>query len=95
MVPTRPGQTGSSTAAGDPSLLVEKMRAINPNVPVVAGFGVSDAPSATRIMKSGADGVVVGTACIDALFANGNEGLRNNLQMISRALKASGAEAAK
>jgi coenzyme F420-reducing hydrogenase delta subunit len=46
-------------------------------------------------MKSGADGVVVGTACIEALFAHGNEGLRDNLQMISRALKASGAEAAK
>ena len=93
MVPTRPGQTGTGTAAGDPSFLVEKMRAINKNVPVVAGFGVSDAPTATRIMKSGADGVVVGTACIEALFAHGNEGLRDNLQMISRALKASDKEA--
>lgn len=87
MVPTRPGLTGTESSVGDPSELVKAMRKLNPNVPVVAGFGVSDAHSASQIMDSGVDGVVVGTACIDALFRDGNAGLRSTLQKISRAIQ--------
>lgn len=87
MVPTRPGRTGAGSAMGDPSEIVRKMRKLNPNAPVVAGFGVSDANSALQIMDSGVDGVVVGTACIDALFKDGSAGLRSTLQKISQAIQ--------
>jgi len=83
MVPTRPGSTGISSEKGDPTSLIARMRALNPAVPVVAGFGIDDPESARRIINCGADGVVVGTICIETLAKDGNIGLQTLLKSIS------------
>ncbi len=87
MVPTRAGSTGTSNKSGDPTDLIKKVRSLNPNVPIVAGFGVDDVQSALRIINCGADGVVIGTKCIETLSSSGNEGLQILLREISTALK--------
>jgi len=86
MVPTRPGSTGLSSEKGDPTALIARMKALNPTTPVVGGFGIDDPESARRIINCGADGVVVGTICIQTLATDGNKGLQELLKSISTEL---------
>jgi len=86
MVPTRPGSTGASSEKGDPTSLIARMQSLNRTTPVVGGFGINDPESARRIINCGADGVVVGTICIQTLSTGGNEGLRDLLKAISTEL---------
>jgi len=86
MVPTRPGSTGMSKQTGDPTSLIARMHSLNPGTPVVGGFGIDDPESARRIINCGADGVVVGTICIQALATDGNKGLEDLLTGISTEL---------
>jgi tryptophan synthase alpha subunit len=62
------------------------MQSLNRTTPVVGGFGINDPESARRIINCGADGVVVGTICIQMLSTGGNEGLRDLLKAISTEL---------
>jgi len=68
MVQARPGRTGATTDADATAVTkqVRLARNLAPGLPVVAGFGIHDAASARAILRSGADGVVVGSACIRA-----------------------------
>lgn len=86
MVPTRPGSTGASSEKGDPTSLIARMQSLNRTTPVVGGFGIDDPESARRIINCGADGVVVGTICIQTLSTGGNEGLQDLLKAISTEL---------
>ena len=66
---SRYGTTGrTATAAGaDLRALVAASHRAAPRLPVLVGFGVRDAATAARAMRSGADGVVVGTALEEAI----------------------------
>lgn len=86
MVPTRAGSTGTSQVSSDPTELIKAMRDLNQNVPIVAGFGIDSAESAARILNCGADGIVVGTKCIDVLATQGSAGLAQLLQEISSSI---------
>ncbi len=52
--------------------LVRDVRAVSP-VPVAVGFGVSRPAHARAITRAGADGVVVGSALVDALGRDGRD----------------------
>jgi len=60
----RYGTTGASAAGTSVDLapLVAAAHAASPDLPVLIGFGVRDRPSARRALRTGADGVVVGSA---------------------------------
>ncbi|MFN8520299.1 MAG: tryptophan synthase subunit alpha [Chloroflexota bacterium] len=94
MVQARPGVTGAGGQPADPRPLVRVARETAPGRPVVAGFGVSGPHDVTRVLASGVDGVVVGSACIGALGDGGEVGLRTFLASVvvaARAASGSGA----
>jgi tryptophan synthase alpha subunit len=55
---------------------------------VVAGFGIEDAGDVARLLGTGVDGVVVGSAGIRALRDGGTPGLRAFLRPIVAAARA-------
>ena len=67
------GVTGARTSL-PPTVarLVRDVRAVSP-VPVAVGFGVSRPAHARAIAHAGADGVVVGSALVDALGPDGRD----------------------
>jgi tryptophan synthase alpha chain len=87
MVQARPGVTGADGPSGDPAPLVREGRELAPGRPVVAGFGIGDPRDVVRVLGSGVDGVVVGSACIRALRDGGAEGLRTFLRSIVTATR--------
>lgn len=66
MLQARPGPTGPGT----PSVnrIGEDLAVIRAQVqaPVVVGFGIEDEATAGRAMEAGPDGIVVGSACVQA-----------------------------
>lgn len=68
----RYGTTGASRAGAGVDLtpLVATAHAAAPSLPVLVGFGVRDAATAARALRSGADGVVVGSALEELLQRN-------------------------
>ena len=52
--------------------LVHEVRAVAP-LPVAVGFGVSRAPHVRALARAGADGVIVASALVDALGADGRD----------------------
>ena len=89
MVQARPGTTGADNDPEVPTAQVRIARHMAPGLPVVAGFGVHDAATARAVLRSGADGVVVGSACIRAAREGGAPGL----SALLRGIVATGAEA--
>jgi len=86
MLQARPGLTGTAAA---PALTPDRViaaRALVAGRPVVAGFGVADAAGARAIRAAGADGVVVGSACIRALRTGGPAALHALLAPIVAAV---------
>ncbi|MBX3031173.1 MAG: tryptophan synthase subunit alpha [Chloroflexi bacterium] len=79
MVQARPGVTGADGPAADPTPLVRMARAAAPSQPVVTGFGISGPDDVRRILASGIDGVISGSACVRALRLEGIDGLRAHL----------------
>jgi tryptophan synthase alpha subunit len=79
------GKTGLAGKKGqDPSAYIGAVKAF-PGVKLLAGFGIDSAERSRYLMKKGFDGVIVGTAFLEAL--NGSE--ENMLRLIrdiSRAL---------
>jgi tryptophan synthase alpha chain len=69
---SRYGTTGVSTqgTAVDLKPMVEAAHRAAPDLPVLIGFGVRDAASAARAMKTGADGVVIGSALEERIERN-------------------------
>lgn len=67
------GVTGARTAL-PPTVtrLVREVRAVSP-VPVAVGFGVSKPAHVRAIVRAGADGVIVASALVDALGAEGRD----------------------
>ena len=67
------GVTGARTAL-PPTIagLVRDVRAVSP-VPVAVGFGVSKPAHVRALAKAGADGVIVASALVDALGADGRD----------------------
>lgn len=88
MLQARPGVTGvAAPPVLDPARIAAAREQL-PGRPIVAGFGVADARSARAIIEAGADGVVVGSACIRALREGGPSGLRAFLAPLVRAVAA-------
>jgi tryptophan synthase alpha chain len=83
----RLGVTGATTslAAGLESSIAQVRRATP--LPVAVGFGIST-PDQARIVAGQADGVVVGSALVDALGSGGVEGARDFLRSLREALDA-------
>ncbi len=63
------GTTGSAASTGTPDLapLVRAAREAAPALPVLLGFGIRDRGSAERALRTGVDGVVIGTALEEAI----------------------------
>ena len=81
----RLGVTGASGAlAEDLSQSVERVRAAT-RLPVAVGFGIST-PEQARTVARLADGVVVGSALVDALGSGGVAAARRFLQELRRGL---------
>lgn len=67
------GVTGARTALpASVGKLVRDVRAVSP-VPVAVGFGVSKPAHVRSIARAGADGVIVASALVDALGADGRD----------------------
>jgi tryptophan synthase alpha chain len=68
---SRYGTTGAGAPAGAADLapLVRAAHRRRPNLPVLVGFGVRDPGSARAAMRTGADGVIVGTALEERVAA--------------------------
>jgi tryptophan synthase alpha chain len=67
------GVTGARTALpATVGRLIRDVRAVSP-VPVAVGFGVSRPAHVRAIAKAGADGVIVASALVDALGADGRD----------------------
>ena len=67
------GVTGARTSLpSDVAKLVRDVRAVSP-VPVAVGFGVSKPAQVKALAKAGADGVIVASALVDALGADGRD----------------------
>jgi tryptophan synthase alpha chain len=82
----RLGVTGAGTAPdADLAATVAAVRAATP-LPVVVGFGVATAEQA-RAAGRMADGVVVGSALVEALAGGGIAGLRRRLEELRMALE--------
>ncbi len=78
---SRLGVTGARTAlAVDLEASIARVRAVSP-LPIAVGFGISTAEQASRVGRM-ADGVVVGSALIDRLAADGVEGVRDLLSSL-------------
>jgi tryptophan synthase alpha chain len=58
---------GAGGAADDLGPLVRAAHAAAPRLPVLIGFGIRDRASAARALRSGADGVIVGSALEERL----------------------------
>ena len=86
------GVTGARTSLpSDVARLVKDVRAVSP-VPVGVGFGVSRPAHVRALAKAGADGVVVASALVDALGADGRD--LGALTKLVRSLREAGAAAA-
>lgn len=90
MVQARPGTTGADADAGTPTDQVRQARRLAPGAPVVAGFGVHDAATVRSVLRSGADGVVVGSACIRAAREGGAAALEAFLRALVLAAATAG-----
>ena len=67
------GVTGARTSLpSSVGRLVKDVKAVSP-VPVAVGFGVSKPTHVRAIAKAGADGVIVASALVDALGADGRD----------------------
>lgn len=66
MVQSRPGTTGVGAPNKGLKTTVERVRQIK-DVPVVAGFGIRTSDDIALSVAAGADGVVIGTKCVEAL----------------------------
>jgi tryptophan synthase alpha chain len=83
----RLGVTGASRAlAGDLADSVARVRRATP-LPVAVGFGISTPAQAAMVARM-ADGVVVGSALVDALGRDGVAGARRYLQSLRAGLDA-------
>jgi tryptophan synthase alpha chain len=81
----RLGVTGASRAlADDLGESVARVRAAT-SLPVAVGFGISSPAQAARVARL-ADGVVVGSALVDALGQHGVEGARAFLESLRAGL---------
>jgi len=83
---SRYGTTGSRSGAGavDLAPIVRTAHEAAPSLPVLVGFGVRDRATAAAALRSGADGVVIGTALEERLDAGTTpDGLRRWLRSIA------------
>ena len=81
----RLGVTGASRAlAGDLTDSVERVRRAT-RLPLAVGFGISSADQARAVGRL-ADGVVVGSALVDALGGGGVAGMRRFLRELRAGL---------
>lgn len=74
MLAAASGVTGErATVGGDNAALITRVRAAGGDAPVVLGFGLSTPDHARAARDLGADGVVVGSACVRAARAGADE----------------------
>ena len=79
------GKTGSAGTESDPLPYLETARTF-PDLKIYAGFGIATAEKARRLMEQGFDGVIIGTAFLNALNESENT-LLTFIRNISGALK--------
>ena len=83
------GVTGArASLPSDVKRLVREVRAVSP-VPVAVGFGVSRPAHVRALARAGADGVIVASALVDALGADGRDVVA--LTKLARSLREAGA----
>ncbi|HEY9713655.1 MAG TPA: tryptophan synthase subunit alpha [Chroococcales cyanobacterium] len=56
-------------------------------IPVCAGFGISDGASAAAMLKTGVDGVIIGSRVIEIVGTSGVDGLKDLFAEVSAVLK--------
>lgn len=86
MLQANKGKTGvRKTLATGLQEKLDRVRDAGIDIPLLAGFGISDLSHVRASMASGADGVIIGSACLAASL-EGEAALRSYLLTIRRAL---------
>jgi tryptophan synthase alpha chain len=67
--------------------LIRRTKAAAGDTPVLAGFGISTPEQVAAILAAGADGVIVGSAAIDAADAGGADGLARFVESLATGLR--------
>jgi tryptophan synthase alpha chain len=79
------GVTGArESVQNDLTSLIQSIKSINPKIPVVVGFGISNPAQAKKVIQQGADGVVVGSALVKLVE---NEGIETATKLLSEIKK--------
>ena len=84
------GVTGSAEDSAESILPVVAALRSHRDVPVLAGFGIGDGASAARWRSRGLDGVIVGSALVQAMAERGPEGVRRAVREIRAGLDSVG-----
>ena len=86
MLQANKGKTGvRKTLATGLQEKLDRVRDAGIDIPLLVGFGISDPSDVRASMASGADGVIIGSACLAASL-EGEAALRSYLLTIRRAL---------
>jgi tryptophan synthase alpha chain len=66
---TRTGVTGGGSTDGERlRLMVQRSRAVDPDLPLIAGFGISSPEHLRAARETGVDGVIVGSALVSMVL---------------------------
>lgn len=88
MLLAREGKTGVSASIGDSSRQIRQIRMSGTQVPILLGFGISNKDHVRRALDMGADGVVIGSACLEMIQSGGLPALTRFLTEIRGVLNA-------
>lgn len=86
MLQARPGKTGVGGELIDSSETIPTLKKAGINVPILLGFGISTPQKVRQALEMGADGVVIGSACMEVYRYKGLNGLQQFLESIRSAL---------
>jgi tryptophan synthase alpha chain len=83
------GVTGARETLAEERLraLLDRVRRHAGDLPLLCGFGISRPEHATMLRAAGADGIIVGSAAIDALDAGGLPALRSLVEGLAGGLR--------
>jgi tryptophan synthase alpha chain len=68
--------------------IIQQIKEINPAMPVVIGFGISNSETALAAINQGSDGVVIGSAIVKLAAQNDLKGIENLAASVVTALNA-------
>ena len=80
------GTTGMRSELGDLTEKIRQLKAAQASTPVLLGFGISEIKQVKKSLQMGADGVVIGSKCVDLAINKNTKALETFLTQIRCAL---------